>query len=136
VAGWPNFPPAYQVSKAGVNAMTRLPAASWADRGVRVNALASGWFATEMTDGILSSPYRARIDAQAPLGRIGRPEELVGALLPLASDASSYITGHVLDVGGGTSASVGATPYTEELLGLHATVMGDLGVPIAPAGAG
>jgi NAD(P)-dependent dehydrogenase (short-subunit alcohol dehydrogenase family) len=130
----PNFPPAYQVSKAGLDAMTRLLAASWGDRGVRVNALAPAFFPSEMTERILSSPYRARIDAQAPLGRIGNPEELVGPMLLLASDAGSYITGHVLAVDGGMSAAVGHTPYTEELFGVHAAVMpAELGRPIRPA---
>jgi NAD(P)-dependent dehydrogenase (short-subunit alcohol dehydrogenase family) len=129
----PNFPPAYQMSKAGVEAMTRLLAASWGDRGVRVNALAPGFFPSALTERLLGSPYRARIEAQAALGRVGRPEELIGPLLLLASDAGSYITGHVLAVDGGTSAAMGVTPYTDELFGLHAAVMPeDLGRPVRP----
>ncbi len=124
VAGVPHFPPAYQASKAALFNVTQQLAASWGDRGVRVNALAPGWFPSEMTEAVLAAPmFRARIDSQAPLGRAGRPEELLGALLLLASDASSYMTGSTITVNGGTSASVGAAPYTDELFGLHETVM-------------
>jgi NAD(P)-dependent dehydrogenase (short-subunit alcohol dehydrogenase family) len=133
VAGAANFPPAYQASKAAANAITRLLAASWADRGVRVNALAPGWFPSEMTESILSSPYRPRIEGQAAMGRIGDPGELVEPLLFLASDASSYMTGQVIHVDGGASASLGAQAYSPELYGLHAAVMpGELGVPVVP----
>jgi NAD(P)-dependent dehydrogenase (short-subunit alcohol dehydrogenase family) len=124
LAGVPNFPPAYQASKAALVNITQQLAASWGDRGVRVNALAPGWFPSEMTELVLAAPpFRARIDSQAALGRAGSPEELVGPLLLLASDASSYMTGSVLVVDGGTSATVGAAPYDEELFGLHEAVM-------------
>jgi NAD(P)-dependent dehydrogenase (short-subunit alcohol dehydrogenase family) len=133
LAGWPNWPPAYQISKAGAIAMTRLLAASWADRGVRVNALAPGWFPSEMTDRVLASPFRPRIEATAALGRIGEPEELVGPLLLLASDASSYMTGTTLFVDGGGSATLGHLPYDDELYALHARVMPDgLGERVQP----
>jgi NAD(P)-dependent dehydrogenase (short-subunit alcohol dehydrogenase family) len=135
-AGAANFPPAYQMSKAAAETMTRVLAASWADRGVRVNALAPGWFPSEMTEAVLGSPFRARIDNQAAMGRIGDPRELIGALLLLASDSSSYITGQVIKVDGGFSASLGAAPYPRELYGVHAAIMpGDLGVPIQPGDA-
>jgi NAD(P)-dependent dehydrogenase (short-subunit alcohol dehydrogenase family) len=134
-AGMPYFPPAYQASKAGMVNITQALAVTWADRGVRVNALAPGWFPSEMTDAVLAAPvWRERVEAQAPLGRTGHPEELVGPLLLLASDASSYMTGQVLVVDGGTSAVVGMTPYSAELFGLHAAVMPHgLGEPITPA---
>jgi NAD(P)-dependent dehydrogenase (short-subunit alcohol dehydrogenase family) len=136
-AGAANFPPAYQVSKAGADAMTRLLAASWADRGVRVNALAPGWFPSELTEAILASPFRRRIDTQAAMGRIGDPAELVEPLLLLASDASSFMTGQVIGVDGGFSASMGATPYSQELYGVHAAIMpADLGVAIEPGDVG
>ena len=107
---------------------------SWADRGVRVNALAPGWFPSEMTDLVLAAPpFLQRINDQAPLGRPGRPEDLVGALLLLASEASSYMTGSTITVDGGTSASVGFTPYSDELFGLHTAVMpAGLGERITP----
>lgn len=137
LAGVPHFPPAYQAAKAALINVSKSLAVSWADRGVRVNALAPGWFPSEMTEAVLAAPsFLERINAQAPLGRAGRPEELVGALLLLASDAGSYITGSTITVDGGTSASVGFTPYTEELFGLHAAVMpAGLGEPITPAAA-
>lgn len=133
-AGMPHFPPAYQACKAAVMNVTKALAVSWADRGVRVNAIAPGWFPSEMTDLVLAAPvFRDRINAQAPLGRAGDPVELVGPLLLLASDASSYMTGEVINVDGGTSAVVGHTPYSPELFGLHATVMPHgLGEPIRP----
>jgi NAD(P)-dependent dehydrogenase (short-subunit alcohol dehydrogenase family) len=132
LAGVPNFPPAYQASKAAAINITQSLAASWGDRGVRVNALTPGWFPSEMTDAVLAAPnWKARCDAQAPLGRTGRPEELVGPLLLLASDAGSYMTGATIQVDGGTSSVVGMTPYDESLWGLHAAVMPHgLGEPI------
>ena len=130
-AGAANFPPAYQLSKAGSDAMTRMLAASWADRGVRVNALAPGWFPSELTERIFNSPFKGRIDAQSAMGRVGDPDELVGPLLLLASDASSYMTGQVIFVDGGLSASLGATPYPPELYDVHAAIMpAGLGVAI------
>jgi NAD(P)-dependent dehydrogenase (short-subunit alcohol dehydrogenase family) len=124
LAGVPHFPPAYQASKAALFNITRQLAASWGDRGVRVNALAPGWFPSEMTEAVLAAPpFRARIDSQASLGRSGRPDELIGPLLLLASDAGSYMTGSVVTVDGGTSATVGAAPYDADLFGLHEAVM-------------
>ena len=132
LAGMPYFPPAYQASKAAVVNVTQALAASWGGRGVRVNAICPGWFPSEMTDAVLAAPvWRDRVEAQAPLGRTGDPQELVGPLLLLASDAGAYMTGSVLTVDGGTSAVVGHTPYSAELFGLHAAVMpGDLGIPL------
>lgn len=134
LAGVPHFPPAYQAAKAALINISKSLAVSWGDRGIRVNALAPGWFPSEMTDLVLAAPpFLARVNDQAPLGRPGRPEELVGALLLLASDAGSYMTGSTITVDGGTSASVGLTPYSEELFGLHAAVMpAGLGERITP----
>ncbi|MGD9573224.1 MAG: SDR family NAD(P)-dependent oxidoreductase [Thermoleophilia bacterium] len=135
LAGVPHFPPAYQAAKAALLNITQQLAVSWGDRGVRVNALAPGWFPSEMTEAVLAAPiFRDRIDSQAPLGRAGSPEELVGPLLLLASDASSYMTGATIVVDGGTSASVGAAPYSDELFGLHDAVMPHgLGSRVMPA---
>ena len=135
VAGVPHFPPAYQASKAALINIAQQLAVSWADRGVRVNAIAPGWFPSEMTNAVLGAPvWLQRVEAQAPLRRTGRPEELVGPLLLLASDAGSYMTGSTVTVDGGTSAAVGFTPYTEELFGLHDVVMPEgLGQRIMPA---
>lgn len=133
-AGVPHFPPAYQSSKAALINIAQQLAASWADRGIRVNAISPGWFPSEMTDAVLSAPvWRARVEGQAPLGRTGRPEELMGALLLLASDAGSYITGANIPVDGGTSATVGFAPYSDELFGLHDMVMPEgLGQRVMP----
>ena len=135
LAGVPYFPPAYQASKAALINMTQSLAVSWADRGVRVNGIAPGWFPSELTDAVLAAPvWRRRVEAQAPMRRTGEPEELVGPLLLLASDASSYMTGQMLSVDGGTSACIGFMPYDDELFGLHTAVMPHgLGERVLPA---
>jgi NAD(P)-dependent dehydrogenase (short-subunit alcohol dehydrogenase family) len=92
----------YTASKGGLVNLTRELAAQWARRGVRVNGLAPAWFASEMTEDMFADE-RARqwIRGRTPMGRPGEPEELVGPLLFLASDAASYVTGQVLAVDGG-----------------------------------
>jgi NAD(P)-dependent dehydrogenase (short-subunit alcohol dehydrogenase family) len=92
----------YTASKGGLVNLTRELAAQWARRGVRVNALAPAWFESEMT-GEMFENERSRkwMRNRTPMGRPGREGELVGPLLFLASDASSYVTGHVLTVDGG-----------------------------------
>jgi len=135
MAGLQHFPPAYQASKAAVINLTRNLALSWADRGVRVNALTPGWFPSEMASPFIEAPvYGDRILSQIPMGRIGAPDELVGALMFLASDASSYVTGQSLVVDGGLSASVGHARYGDDLFGFHAAIVPDgLGERIMPA---
>jgi len=93
----------YVASKHAVVGMTRELAAQWARRGVRVNAIAPGWFATEMTGDMTTSEEGGLrwIRSHDPMGRPGLPHELDGALLYLAGDASSYVTGQVLHVDGG-----------------------------------
>jgi NAD(P)-dependent dehydrogenase (short-subunit alcohol dehydrogenase family) len=92
----------YAASKGGLVNLTRELAAQWARRGVRVNALAPAWFPSEMTAEMFADERSARwMQQRTPMGRPGRVEELVGPLLFLASDASSYVTGHVLCVDGG-----------------------------------
>jgi len=134
LGGQQNYPPAYQATKAAVLNLGRALACSWADRGVRVNALAPGYFPSEMTSPFFASTaFLDRVKAQAPMARIGRPEELAGALLFLASDASSFMTGQTLVVDGGFSASIGSLPLTDELLGLFEAVTPDgLGKRIMP----
>jgi NAD(P)-dependent dehydrogenase (short-subunit alcohol dehydrogenase family) len=124
---------AYQASKAAVINLTKALALSWADRGVRVNALAPGWFPTDLNAPLLAVPaFRERVLDQEPMSRLGRHEELVGALLFLASDASSYVTGHTLVVDGGVSASLGASRYSDDLFEVFATAMPGLGERIMP----
>ncbi|GAA0997331.1 glucose 1-dehydrogenase [Acrocarpospora macrocephala] len=96
---------AYSSSKAGMNGMTRDLAMQWSARyGIRVNSLAPSFFSSELTDPLLASEVGVgKVLARTPLGRIGETHELYGALLLLASDAGSYITGVTLPVDGGWS---------------------------------
>jgi len=92
----------YCATKGGVLSLTRELAGQWARRGVRVNALAPGWFASEMTQEMFEDEGSMRwLRSRDPMGRPGRDDELAGPLLFLASDASSYVTGQVLAVDGG-----------------------------------
>jgi NAD(P)-dependent dehydrogenase (short-subunit alcohol dehydrogenase family) len=92
---------AYSSSKAAIIGLTRDLAQQWTGRkGIRVNALAPGFFPSEMTDQYPDG-YLEQMMFRVPAGRIGRAEELVSALLFLASDAASYVTGVVLPVDGG-----------------------------------
>jgi 3-oxoacyl-[acyl-carrier protein] reductase len=92
---------AYAAAKAGVVQVTKALAVELAFKGVRVNAIAPGWFVTEMNDDYLSSEAGAAIKREIPMGRFGNPGDLDGALLLLASDAGSYITGATIVVDGG-----------------------------------
>jgi NAD(P)-dependent dehydrogenase (short-subunit alcohol dehydrogenase family) len=104
--GVADFPTAYQTSKAAVINLTRNLAASWADRGIRVNAIAPGWFPSELTGPLFGIPaFHQWVSEAAPLGRVGDPAELAGPLLLLASNAGSFITGHALVVDGGLAAT-------------------------------
>jgi NAD(P)-dependent dehydrogenase (short-subunit alcohol dehydrogenase family) len=105
VAGDGPDTPSYTASKGAVVSLTRELAVRWAPRGVRVNAIAPGYFPTEMTSGEIETPAgREFIIARTPIGRPARIDELDGALVFLASDASSYVTGHTLVVDGGWTA--------------------------------
>ena len=97
---------AYAASKGGVVMLTRALAVEWASHGVRVNAIAPSWFESNIGDLIHREPgYAERAMRRVPVGRMGTPNELVGAVLYLASAASTMVTGHVLAVDGGTLAS-------------------------------
>ncbi|MFC8517274.1 SDR family NAD(P)-dependent oxidoreductase [Streptomyces sp. NPDC057257] len=95
---------AYAASKGGVEALTRALAVEWADRGVRVNSLAPGYFRTDLSSGLLDSRWGERIVRSTPLGRVGDAGELGGAAVFLASDASRYVTGTTVTVDGGWTA--------------------------------
>ena len=95
----------YNASKGGVTNFTRHLAAQWGGRGVRVNALAPGYFPTELTGGLTDEGLVHTIGDRTLLGRAPLATELDGALLYLASDASSYTTGHTLTVDGGWTAA-------------------------------
>ena len=92
---------AYAAAKAGVVQVTKALAVELAFKGVRVNAIAPGWFVTEMNDDYLASEAGEKIKREIPMGRFGKEGELNGALLLLASDAGSYITGATIVVDGG-----------------------------------
>lgn len=131
------IPGAYGAAKAAIINLTQHMALRWSNRGVRVNSLAPGWFPTEMTDFVLEIPaFKQRIVDQTANGRVGEASELVGPLLLLASDAGSYMTGAVLTVDGGTSASLGEAPFPADLAaGLANAIPDGLGVSIMPEGA-
>jgi 3-oxoacyl-[acyl-carrier protein] reductase len=92
----------YSASKAGVIGLTRTVSRELAGRGITVNAVAPGFIATEMTAG-LGEAVLTEVKKQTPLGRLGEPQDIADAVLFLASDAASFITGHVLTVDGGLS---------------------------------
>ena len=92
---------AYAAAKAGVVQVTKALAVELAFKGVRVNAIAPGWFVTEMNDDYLSGEAGAAIKREIPMGRFGNPGDLDGTLLLLVSDAGSYITGATVVVDGG-----------------------------------
>ena len=92
----------YGASKAAVISVTKTLAVEWAGFGVRVNALCPGWTATDLNRNLWAGPDGGRATiANVPMGRWGRPEEMAGPAVFLASDASSYMTGQVLVVDGG-----------------------------------
>ncbi|HKA76995.1 MAG TPA: SDR family NAD(P)-dependent oxidoreductase [Pseudolabrys sp.] len=92
---------AYATAKAGVVQVTKALAVELAFKGIRVNAIAPGWFVTEMNDDYLLSEAGSAIKREIPMGRFGNPGDLDGALLLLVSDAGSYITGATVVVDGG-----------------------------------
>jgi NAD(P)-dependent dehydrogenase (short-subunit alcohol dehydrogenase family) len=109
VAGLRSGPPeimnaiAYNATKGGVIAFTRDLAGKWAQHGIRVNAIAPGWFPSDMANFVIDQ-HGDDLLRHIPLGRFGGPEDLKGVVVFLASDASAYVTAHTLVVDGGQSA--------------------------------
>lgn len=96
------FAPGYAASKGGVGQLTKSLAAAWAADGIRVNAVAPGWIATELTRPLVEDAERsAPILARTPLNRWGEPADIGGAIVFLLSDAARFVTGTVLPVDGG-----------------------------------
>jgi NAD(P)-dependent dehydrogenase (short-subunit alcohol dehydrogenase family) len=109
VAAFKGAPPeimdtiSYQATKGAVVSLTRDLAVKWARHGINVNAIAPGWFPSDMTATVIAG-NRDRLEARTPCGRLGGPNDLKGAVVYLASAASSWVTGHTLVVDGGESA--------------------------------
>ncbi len=104
---------AYSASKAALHHLTRTLAVDLSARNITVNAIAPGFFESKMADVVIEK-YIDDIQADCPLGRIGRPEDIIGALLYLTSRAGSYVNGSVLPVDGGTSISKGRRAWMDE----------------------
>jgi gluconate 5-dehydrogenase len=93
----------YQASKAAINIMTKQLAVEWGPHNIRVNAIAPSFLSTRLTDALIARTGE-NMKRWIPLGRIGRPDEIRGAVVFLASEASSYITGQIICLDGGTTA--------------------------------
>ncbi|KWT70133.1 MULTISPECIES: SDR family oxidoreductase [unclassified Variovorax] len=94
--------PAYSASKGGIAQLTKSLAIAWAPDGVRVNAVAPGWIATPLTQGLQDDAARsAAVMSRTPMGRWGRPEDIAGPVMFLCSSSAAFVTGIVLPVDGG-----------------------------------
>jgi gluconate 5-dehydrogenase len=99
--------PGYVTAKAGLHGMVRALSAELAPHGITVNAIAPGFMPTDATETLHNDPtFNDWIASRAPMGRWGKPEELAGPAVFLASEAASYVTGHILVVDGGLTAAL------------------------------
>jgi len=104
--GRPNIAP-YTASKGAVKMLTKGMAIDWGKHGIRVNGLGPGYFKTDLNKALVEDEkFSSWLTGRTPLGRWGETEELVGAAIFLASDASSFVNGHILYVDGGITASI------------------------------
>jgi len=98
----PDLLPIYSISKAAVIMATKVMAMQWAQYNIRANCIAPGLTKTKFSEALWNNPdILKHAMALTPMGRVGEPEEMVGAILYLASDASSYVTGQVIAIDGG-----------------------------------
>jgi gluconate 5-dehydrogenase len=92
----------YTVAKGGIKMLTRAMAAEWAAHGIQANAIGPGYMLTDMNQALVDNPtFDAWVKARTPAGRWGRPDELVGTVVFLASSASDYVNGQIIYVDGG-----------------------------------
>lgn len=125
--GWPDQTPLYGASKAGIVNLSQTLAASWGNRGVRVNVVVLGFFPSEMSEHFLANPAGAAFAVEhIALGRVARTEELIGPFMFLASEASSYVTGAVLALDGGVTGMLGHR-MPPEFYAILAQQPGDVG---------
>ncbi len=100
----PDILPVYSISKAGVIMATKVMAQQWAQYGIRVNAVAPGLTKTRFSEALWNNPDILKMAmSHTPMARVAEPEEMAGAILYLASEASSYVTGQVLAIDGGAT---------------------------------
>ena len=100
----PDLLPVYSISKAAVIMATKVMAQQWAQYNIRVNAIAPGLTKTRFSEALWNNPDILKMAmSKTPMGRVAEPEEMVGAAIYLASDASSYVTGQVIALDGGTT---------------------------------
>jgi NAD(P)-dependent dehydrogenase (short-subunit alcohol dehydrogenase family) len=98
----PDLLPLYSISKAGVNMVTKVMAQQWAQYNIRVNAIAPGLTKTRFSEALWKNPDILKMAmSKTPMARPAEPEEMVGAIIYLASDASSYVTGQIIAIDGG-----------------------------------
>jgi NAD(P)-dependent dehydrogenase (short-subunit alcohol dehydrogenase family) len=96
------YAPGYSASKGGIGQLTKSLAAAWAADGIRVNAIAPGWIETDLTRPLVEDTTRsAPIIARTPMARWGKPKDVAGVVVFLASDAAAFMTGAILPVDGG-----------------------------------